>query len=216
MGLLVLHCSPTGAITIQIPFEANVSAPATIAFQGSWEVDVGISPDMVHILTTCDAFLVPQAIYSAGTLGLPCPSVVAHADGSLVTAASPAKGGEELVAYAVGLGQTNPPLATGKLVKAAVPTQTTFGLDLNYRPNALGTKPLPSAPPPIFSGATPGYVGLYQINFVVPPIPTGTSACANTNGPYTGPSNVIESNLTVSVGSVYSFDAARICVAPNP
>jgi uncharacterized protein (TIGR03437 family) len=88
--------------------------------------------------------------------GLPCATVVAHADGALVSVKNPAKAGEELVAYAVGLGQTNPPSVTGKLVTAAVPTQTTFLLDFNYRPNALAAKPLPNAPQPVFAGQRRG------------------------------------------------------------
>ena len=93
---------------------------------------------------------------------------------------------------------------------AAVPTQTTYTLNFNYRPNALGTKPMPGSPPPVFAGATPGYVGLYQVNFIVPDVPAGTPPCA-------APSrvigrNIVESNLTVTVGGNFSFDAARICV----
>ncbi|MCL5745463.1 MAG: hypothetical protein M1541_16325 [Acidobacteria bacterium] len=139
--------------------------------------------------------------------------MVAHGDGSLVSAQNPAVPGEEVVAYAVGLGQTNPPLETGKLVTAPAPTQATFGLDFNYHPNALASKPLPDSPQPLFSGATPGFVGLYQINFVVPPPPPGTLPCVV---PKTPGENVVYSNLTVSVGGTSSFDAARLCVAVNP
>jgi uncharacterized protein (TIGR03437 family) len=123
------------------------------------------------------------------------------------------------VAYAIGLGQTNPPLTTGKLVTAAAPTLTKFGLDFNFRPNALPAKPLPTAPPPAFAGATPGYVGLYQVNLVVPPVPAGTPPCYVQPPQSTPPRfpNVVQSNLTVSVGGLSSFDGARICVAaPSP
>jgi uncharacterized protein (TIGR03437 family) len=140
--------------------------------------------------------------------------MVTHADGSSVSATSPAKTGEELVAYAVGLGQTNPPLVTGKLVAAAAPTQTTFGLDFNYRANALPTKPGPTAPAPLYAGATPGYVGLYQVNFVVPPVPAGTPPCVDASHVAPAPGqNLVLSNLTVSVGGLFSFDGARVCVA---
>jgi uncharacterized protein (TIGR03437 family) len=134
----------------------------------------------------------------------------------LVSAKHPAQAGEEVVAYAVGLGQTNPPLTTGKVVTAAVPTQTTFALDFNYRPNALATKAAPGFQAPVFAGATPGYVGLYQINFVVPPVPSGTPPCVE---PPTiiQARQAVQSNLTVSIGGQFSFDAARICVAvPSP
>jgi hypothetical protein len=65
--------------------------------------------------------------------------------------------------------------------------------------------------------STPGFVGLYQVNFIVPDVPSGTLPCA---APIrVAGRNIVESNLTVSVGGGYSFDAARICVdlhSPNP
>jgi hypothetical protein len=215
-------CTPLAAFTVQIPFEAQPCAPCAGEYLGSEQngvpdlrVDSQSFADQVHILTSCDTILSNADGAPASATGLPCPSVVAHGDGSLVSVKSPAKGGEEIVVYAVGLGQTNPPLQTGKLVTAAAPTQTTYGLDFNYHPNALGSKPLPNAPPPVYAGATPGFVGLYQINFVVPPPPPGTPACVEPQGAPGAPpgQNIVYSNLTVSVGGQSSFDGARICVA---
>jgi hypothetical protein len=150
---------------------------------------------------------------------LPCAPAVTHGDGKQVSATNPAKGGEELVAYAVGLGQTNPPLTAGVPPSTAAPTSTLFAIDFNYRPNALATQPAgPSFfgapdgfPTPVFTGATAGFVGLYQINFIVPPAPVGLLPCVDTTAivPFT---NVVQSNLTVSVGSAFSFDGAGICV----
>jgi uncharacterized protein (TIGR03437 family) len=42
-----------------------------------------------------------------------CTSIVTHADGTLVSADSPAKSGETVVVYAFGLGQTTPAVKTG-------------------------------------------------------------------------------------------------------
>jgi uncharacterized protein (TIGR03437 family) len=179
---------------------------------GGAEIDVEPLSDQVHIVTSCDPFMTSANSAAFNATGLPCPSVVAHADGTLVTVASPARAGEELAAYAVGLGQTNPPSVTGQLVSQPAPTQTTFTLDFNYHPNALPSRPLPTGPQPIFAGTTSGYVGLYQVNFVVPPVPAGTPACVDASG-LPPPNNVVQSNLTVSVGGQFSFDGARICVA---
>jgi uncharacterized protein (TIGR03437 family) len=211
------------AVTIQIPFEALTGGATLFVGTGApgdqvpgAQMDVVVQADRVHILTGCDAFNATLDFSLSLAAGLPCPSTVTHADGSPVTAKNPAKPGELLVAYGVGLGQTNPPLATGKLVTAAAPTQTTFGLDFNFRSNALATKPLPGAPQPLYAGATPGFVGLYQINFIVPPAPAGTPPCVDASAVPLG-SNVVYSNLTVSVGGAFSFDGARICVAvPSP
>ena len=128
--------------------------------------------------------------------------------------------GEELVAYATGLGQTNPPLTAGQPAAQSSPTLAlfaAFSIDFNYRANALATKPGAvgaSTAIPLFTGATKGYVGLYQINFIVPPPPLGLQPCVDfaTIAPQCG--NAVHSNLTVSVGSAFSFDGAGICVTP--
>jgi len=223
-------CSSLTGITIQVPLDAQ-SCPQcppygiavgllNLVQNGTVGLLADVEPlaDQVHMVTGCDPFMTTVNYAAHDPSGLPCATVVAHADGSLVSVNTPAKAGEELVAYAVGLGQTNPPSVTGKLVTTAVPTQTTFTLDFNYRPNALAAKPLPNAPQPLFAGLTPGYVGLYQVNFVVPPVPQGTPACVDTSNLLPAPGqNFVQSNLTVSVGGAFSFDGARICVAvPTP
>jgi uncharacterized protein (TIGR03437 family) len=217
-------CSSVTAVTVQIPYEiipmcfvcatpASLNTQLFVSVNGAAGALFDLTPlaDSIHILTSCDT-VVPSGGGYAAYNGLPCPPLVTHGDGSLVTAASPAQGFEELVAYAVGLGATNPAVPTGQAATTPVPTQESFLLDFNYRPNALATKPLPlpmGALPtlyaaPLFSGLTEGYVGLYQINFVIPPPPTVMAAC----------SGAIQSNLTVSVGGQNSFDGAGICVAP--
>jgi uncharacterized protein (TIGR03437 family) len=67
--------------------------------------------------------------------------MVTHADDKLVTAANPATPGEELAAYAVGLGQTNPPLTQGQPASQPAATVNTFAIDFNYHANALAAKP---------------------------------------------------------------------------
>jgi uncharacterized protein (TIGR03437 family) len=141
--------------------------------------------------------------------------MITHADGTLVSQAKPAVIGEELVAYATGLGQTIPELATGQPAAESVPTVTTFAIDFNYHANALGNRPLPASVTgfsPVFTGATKGYVGLYQINFIVPPPLATTRPCVASSSGALINGNVVQSNLTVSLGSLLSFDGAGICV----
>ncbi len=227
--LFRITCGSLVALTIQIPLEAQSQLPYVSTAPGIAGGQIVIKPsptgllasasvlvlsDQIHIITNCDAFMVNVAYAPPNATGLPCPQIIAHADGSLVSATNPAKAGEEIVAYTVGLGQTNPPSVTGQIVTKSAPTLTTFTLDYNYHPNALASRPLPNGPTPIFAGTTPGYVGLYQVNFVVPPVPAGTPPCVDTRSLPAG-SNVVQSNLTVSVGGQFSFDGARICVATN-
>ena len=66
-----------------------------------------------------------------------------------------------------------------------------------------------------WSGLVPGYVGLYQVNFIVPPVPPGTPPCVDIR--FSSPGNVVETNLTVTIAGKESFDAAGICVeVPKP
>lgn len=134
----------------------------------------------------------------------------------MVTASNPANIGEALTAWVFGLGQTNPTASSGQPAKMAS-TAETFNLDFNYTINALPTKPVQAGPDqilihPLFAGLAPGYVGLYQVNFTVPPSPqNGIAHCALT-GSFAPGSNVPQSNLTVSIGGQFSFDGAGICV----
>jgi uncharacterized protein (TIGR03437 family) len=187
-------CGTLTAIRLQIPFEVPpiipgagvLTAPVRLIVKdqtgNSAGVDLVPLSDQIHVLA------------------------VTHADGSLVTAGKPAQPSEELVAYAVGLGPTSPRVGTGQPTPSPAPAIKT-GLAINYdfSPNAAPSRGLisPSTPTALFAGLSPGSVGLYQMNFVIPSPPGGTLPCSDT----------INSNLTVSFVGASSFDGAPICVS---
>lgn len=223
-------CAQVLAVTVQVPYSIGVvcglcftpaipNGQIVVSVASVAAAGLGVQPlqDQVHFLTSCDVIIAGSS--SGRTLnGLPCTPIVTHADGRTVSNMSPAKAGEELVAYATGLGATNPALSAGQPAFETVPTLTTFNIDFNYRVNALATQPGAvggQTASPLFTGATKGYIGLYQINFIVPPPPAGLTPCVNNATIAVGGLAVV-SNLTVSVGSGYSFDGAAICVLPNP
>lgn len=226
------QCPQVLAVTVQVPFGiqlycpvcANSIAPAAqniaITINGVASPPVGVQglANQVHFLTACDIAVAPSNAFALLNGGLPCSPVVTHSDGRPVSNILPAQAGEELVAYATGLGVTNPALTTGQAAAQSSPTAATFGIDFNFRANALATMPGAvgaSTATPLFTGATKGYIGLYQINFIVPTPPAGLEPCVDNANAANGVFPVI-SNLTISVGSNYSFDGAGICVQPQP
>jgi uncharacterized protein (TIGR03437 family) len=230
-------CANLLAVTVQIPFDAPtiaavpganiavVPSSIAVAINGVKSSYFGVqpAPNQVHILTACDVIVGGSPSFPA-IRGLPCAPMITHSDGTQVSAILPAKAGEELVAYATGLGQTNPPLTTGQPAAQSSPTVAAFNLDFNYRTNALATAPGAvgaTATAPLFTGATKGFTGLYQINFIVPPPPAGAYPCVDFAMPAVSSPGVssagsaVQSNLTVSVGSNFSFDGVGICVTPS-
>jgi minor extracellular serine protease Vpr len=85
-------------------------------------------------------------------------AIATHATTGLVSAASPASRGEWLVLYANGLGPVAPGVPSG----AAPP-----GLSSTVDPVSVSVGGLDAEV--YFAGLAPGFVGLYQVNFRVPP-----------------------------------------------
>jgi uncharacterized protein (TIGR03437 family) len=139
------YVSP-GQIDAQIPFELQPAQQYQV------------------IVLANGALTTPQPIQlTAGTPGLaanPDSTLIAqHSDGSLVTQASPAMGGEYLVAYLAGLGDTTIPVPSGTASPSSPLAQPAVTPTLTIN----GTQY-----PIYFAGLTPGLVGLYQLNFQVP------------------------------------------------
>jgi uncharacterized protein (TIGR03437 family) len=136
-----------GQINAQIPFELD---PAK-----QYQVVVNANGALTAAQTIQLAARTPglAAFFDGGV-------IAQHwVDSSLVSASSPARPGEYLVMYLVGMGQTDYAVASG----AASP-----GSPLARATSApvvmLGGSPAPV----LFAGLTPGSVGLYQIDIQVP------------------------------------------------
>jgi uncharacterized protein (TIGR03437 family) len=158
--------------------------------------------DRIHVLRTGDTLTNPGAANINQPL-TPLDPVVTHADGTFVTSAKPAKPGEILTLYAVGLGPATPLVQSGVSTPDPAPvSQVYIAFDFNFNGEVSPHYPT-LRDTPAFSGLTPGFVGLYQVNFVVPPLPPNYLITCGTE---------LGSNLTVSIGRVKSFDGARICV----
>ena len=147
-------------IDIQIPYDVTSAAPQQLPLILS--VDNALTlPLTLNIVAAAPGVLsandgpTPPGIQNGAHI------IAQHSsDGSLVSSASPAKPGESLVMYLVGMGPTNPSVASGVLSPgppslASVTVQPTVTVD-----SETSTV--------LFAGLTPGFVGLYQIDFQVP------------------------------------------------
>lgn len=106
------------------------------------------------------------------TLGATAPSLfqidavtvlATHADGSLITAGSPAHGGEEIVLWASGLGPTTPPAIPNQVPQMAAPLAAISQFQVLLNGAAVDHQNI------AYAGAVPGYAGLFQVNVTLPP-----------------------------------------------
>lgn len=217
-------CPTITGLTIQIPFEMFGPAlcptcfpppvpPAvlTITDQDGHSVTANLNPlaDQIHIVRSQDTIL------GGGGGGAPA---VTHANGSAVSADSPAQAGEVLVMYVVGLGTTSPPVPDGAPAPASplAVAQAHPRVHYDFAANAAPSTDVQGASTgdisPLFAGLTPGFVGLYQVNVQVPAVPQGTLPCV-----VTGSTNMsgVSSNVTLTLVRAASYDGVGICVAVN-
>jgi uncharacterized protein (TIGR03437 family) len=84
---------------------------------------------------------------------------ITHAGGAAVSAAAPATPGETLVIYMTGLGDVDGKLAAGQAAPSTPLLHVLAPVVVQ-----IGTAQVA----PDFAGLAPGYVGLYQVNVLVP------------------------------------------------
>ncbi len=144
----IYYVSPN-QVNIQIPSELPANKPAQL------------------VLAANNKFSLPQDIFlnavAPGILTFDGTTLVAQHGANplqLVDAGHPAKPGETLVMYLVGMGPTSPAVASG----AASPTSPLAQVTPSPQVTVGGQNATVA-----FAGLSPGFVGLYQVNFVVPP-----------------------------------------------
>ena len=135
------------------PGQINAQVPADLA-PGATTVTVTTAAGTSATFNATVAAAAPS-IFFDGTGGI----IVKNSDFSLIRPDNPARAGDILVIYATGLGRTTPAIGTGALAGgppfgATAPATVTIG----GREAEV-----------IYSLASPGFVGLYQVAVRVPP-----------------------------------------------
>jgi uncharacterized protein (TIGR03437 family) len=144
----ILYVSP-GQVNVQVPFELAPGQPYQVVISANGALS---APDSVQLTSV-----------SPGVAEVPGGQLIAqHTDATatLVTDSQPAKPGEFIVLYLVGLGLTDAPVQSGAASPSSPPA------------NALASPSVTLDGEPVnllFCGLTPDLVGVYQIDLQVPP-----------------------------------------------
>ena len=136
-------------INLQVPFEATSSRDDEL------EVEVNQNGLSAWVSGLPIKSTPPGLFTIGGTVG-----AIQHAsDYSPVTAGNPARAGEAIILYGTGLGWAKPSVPSGTMVPQSPVASTTLlpSVTIGGRQATV-----------IFSGLTPGSVGLYQLNVLVP------------------------------------------------
>ncbi len=145
-------------------------APGQIDAQMPWEIPGGTVASVVVTNGTSTSNAAAVYVPATGTPGISiynsARAVVTNANGSVNSATSPASVGDEVVAWFTGGGPVN---AAGTLVTGAPAPNGLSPITGTYTVT-VGTVPATVD----YIGLTPGSVGLYQVNFLVPSVTKGT------------------------------------------
>jgi uncharacterized protein (TIGR03437 family) len=204
-------CSDTDSgmfrIQVQIPYELKANPPGPIAKLVGTDVqdailtvyEKGTAARSIRVIPVVDQIRVlRQCDDTAGMFGeLHCVPLIYHADGTQVTSEKPARAGEQVVAYAYGLGVPAGTVASG----GATPDR---GLSIGRSISVVFTGVPSGTTTARYAGLVGNEVGLYQINFQIPALPEGLLPC----------DEMLPFNLTAIIRGAASSDQVSFCTTP--
>jgi adhesin/invasin len=148
--LPILYTS-TGQLNVQVPYTVPVNTQYQLTVQHGTTLSV---PQQLVVAQA------QPGIFTVNQQGTGQGSIVKSDGVTLAQAGTPASIGETVVIYCTGLGAVTPAVKEGSPAPATPPLSTT----VNPVTVTIGGQ----AAQVTFSGLTPGYAGLYQINAVAP------------------------------------------------
>jgi uncharacterized protein (TIGR03437 family) len=168
----------------------NVAAPLIFVgqFQANFQIPFETKPGMATVVVTSNAIASQSATVNvtAEALGIfvtgTNQAVALNSDNTVADSGHPAKVGSVVVMYVTGLGALDHPLQTGSPASndplsnaTVVPTATLGGVNAVVQ----------------FAGMSPGFVGLGQINLMVPKLAKGSYPVVIKQGAQTSNNPVI-------------------------
>lgn len=149
--LISITGPPNEQINVQVPFELSAGIQTTVEVQnnGSSTTIGGVA----SFASQPGIFTVP--LDDTTSVG----AVIHAATGELVTPANPAARGEAVSLFITGGGDVNPAVQSGVPAPPGLPPVMLLPVIVGV--DNKGTDPL-------FSGYAPGFIGLYQVNFLIP------------------------------------------------
>jgi uncharacterized protein (TIGR03437 family) len=136
------------------------SSYSQIAFQVPMETALGTAQVQVQRDGIAGNTITVQVVDRA-----PRILVIVNPDGSVPSSAHPAKVGDTLVIYSIGLGPTSPAAVTGAPAPGVEPLARLIAMpSVEFGSGFFGSFSVT----PAFAGLSPGSVGLYQVNAAIP------------------------------------------------
>ena len=152
VNFLMPYEAATGEVLIRVERNGQASANTTVRVTGR-------KPKILQLIDSGNEAFYAIAQNASRNNTFPIPARFG------IPGSEPARPGDTLVIYALGLGATNPPVASG----ASAPSSPLAHATGNWRV-VFGTGVFVSGitVTPSYVGLVPGFVGLYQINVQVP------------------------------------------------
>lgn len=137
------------------PFQVNAQLPYGVGGSATLRVQTPHSSDELTVMVGRSAPAIIET--SAGHLRV--PAAVRYRGGSLITPEAPASAGDWVTLYVVGLGEVDGAVAPGDAAPGRPPLRAVEPVEVRIGERIV---------PPVFAGLSPGFAGLYQVNFRIP------------------------------------------------
>ena len=134
-------------------------APGEVTFLVPYDVTGPLTDVILRSRTGEAAVQISLAAVSPGIFLAGPDGSIYHGDSRRVWDFSPARGGEELILYASGLGAVTPAVRAGLPAPSSPAARTDLAPRIRIGGQLVEIR---------FAGLTPSLIGIYQVNFVVP------------------------------------------------